>query len=217
MCVSLRQRESEGQASVASVRSQRVRRSLIVALFGVALHALCLRYNPVEEMATLANYKNFRFFTTARDTADTPQFDLSAKPQACDAEPCDKWLTADQATTVVPGVSGQAGVPNTFLANFSAVCFLTVRDIARMHTGNRPVALIQSAWGGTRVEAWMSTEAIAKAAPSAGATPPVKTGPNAASVLYNAMVSPWNKFAVRAAFWYQVSSSMGVVVVVVVV
>jgi sialate O-acetylesterase len=49
----------------------------------------------------------------------------------------------------------------------------------------------------------MSTEAIAAAVPSAGATPPAKTGQNNASVLYNAMVAPWNKFSVRSAFWYQ--------------
>lgn len=159
-------------------------------------------YNPEEEMATLKQYPNFRFFATARDTADTPQFDLSPTPAACDAEPCNKWLTVDQATA-----PQQGGMNNTFLANFSAMCFLTIRDIARMHTGNRPVALIQSAWGGTRVEAWMSTEAIEKASPSAGATPPPARGPNNASVLYNAMVAPWNKFSVRAAFWYQVRNS----------
>lgn len=114
------------------------------------------------------------------------------------------------ATAVQPGGSAKDkknGINNTFLANFSAVCLLTIRDIARMHytqQGSRPVALIQSAWGGTRVEAWMSKEAIAKAIPSAGASPPPNpNGANNVSVLYNAMVAPWNKFAVRAALWYQ--------------
>lgn len=126
---------------------------------------------------------------------------------ACDAEPCNQWLTVEQATAEQPGKLPKSPLPNTFLANFSAVCFLTVRDIARMHTSNRPMALIQSAWGGTRVEAWMSTEAIAKAVPSAGTAPPTGSGPNNVSVLYNAMVAPWNKFSVRAALWYQVSKS----------
>ena len=31
----------------------------------------------------------------------------------------------------------------------------------------------------------------------------IAAGQNNASVLYNAMVAPWNKFAVRAALWYQ--------------
>ena len=174
-------------------------------------------YNPAEEMGTLQTYKNFRFFATARDYAAEPLWDLRESPtdcsagsgtcaMACDAEPCNKWLTVEQATAEQPGKLPRSPLPNTFLANFSAVCFLTARDIARMHAGNRPVALIQSAWGGTRVEAWMSTKAIQSAAPSAGATPPPKKAQNNVSVLYNAMVAPWNKFAVRAAFWYQVSS-----------
>ena len=144
-------------------------------------------------MATLKAYSNFRFFATARDFSLEPLWDLRPSPEspacaaahsdgsacamACDAEPCNQWLTAESATA--------AG--NSFLDNFSAVCFLTVRDIARMHSSNKPVALIQSAWGGTRVEAWMPTEAIAAAVPSAGAQPPPRDGPNNVSVLYNAV------------------------------
>jgi hypothetical protein len=57
-------------------------------------------------------------------------------------------------------------------------------DIARMHTSGKPAALIQSAWGGTRVEAWMSKQAIAEASPSAGAAPPTgHSAQNNASVL----------------------------------
>ena len=94
-------------------------------------------YNPAKEMATLTNtsaYSRFRFFTTGRDYASEPQFDLSANPMACDAEPCNKWLTVEEAKAN----------NNDYLSNFSAVCFLTIRDIARMHTNNRPVALIAS-------------------------------------------------------------------------
>ena len=84
--------------------------------------------------------------------------------------------------------TGASGV----IKDFSAVCYMTVRDIARMHTGTRPMALIQSAWGGTRVEAWMSTGAIAAASkrvvPGQTVIPPVKSGPNKQSVLFNAMV-----------------------------
>ena len=44
---------------------------------------------------------------------------------SCDAEPCNQWLTVENATAN----------NSSFLQDFSAVCFLTVRDIARMHTG----------------------------------------------------------------------------------
>ena len=168
---------------------------------------LSMAFNHSAEAATLASFPLFRFFMTGRDTAATPQFDLrpvGANGTACDADTnCNKWLTATEALAPSPS-TGRA-----FIDMFSAVCFMTVRDIARMHAdneGQRPIALIQSAWGGTRVEAWMSTEALAAAAQrTAGhlTPPPRPNSPNAASVLYNAMVAPWNKFAVRAAFWYQ--------------
>lgn len=42
--------------------------------------------------------------------------------------------------------------------------FPAIRDTVRIHSAamaGRPMGLIQSAWGGTRIEAWMSSEAIA--------------------------------------------------------
>lgn len=168
-------------------------------------------YDPATELASVDPEgfgANLRFFATARDYNDEPQWDLRPSPSdpscgagknsscamACDAAPCNEWLTLEQASSN----------NHSFLYNFSAVCFLTIRDIARMHTGgSKPVALIQSAWGGTRVEAWMPKNAIEKATATAGAPPPDRLAQNNISVLYNAMVSPWNKFAVRAALWYQ--------------
>ena len=53
-----------------------------------------------------------------------------------------------------------------YLLSFSAVCFMTVREIARMHSGQRPMGLVQAAWGGSRIESWMSSSALASAGPS---------------------------------------------------
>ena len=85
-------------------------------------------YNPAEEMATLKDYKDFRFFATAKDYSAEPRWDLRPSPgspacaatgsngsacaMACDAEPCNQWLTVENATA--------AG--NAFLQDFSAVC-----------------------------------------------------------------------------------------------
>jgi hypothetical protein len=55
-------------------------------------------------------------------------------------KPCNKWVTPSEA----------AADGSAFLLSFSAVCFMTVREIARQHTHDRPMALIQSAWGGSR-------------------------------------------------------------------
>lgn len=42
--------------------------------------------------------------------------------------------------------------------NFSAVCLAFAREIAS--TANAPIGLIQSAWGGTRIESWLSAAAL---------------------------------------------------------
>eukprot|EP00040_Diaphanoeca_grandis_P027821 m.159215 g.159215 ORF g.159215 m.159215 type:complete len:969 (-) comp31127_c1_seq1:249-3155(-) len=171
---------------------------------------LGLAFNFTQEAATLATYTNFRFFMTALDYSSEPQFDLKPDPSECDvhnasacamscAEPgmCNRWVTAQDA------LANNA----SYLSKFSAVCFMTARDIARMHTNNRPIGLVFSAWGGTRVEAWMSPAAIADASvrvvPGKTYLPTTQTKQNNVSVLYNAMVAPFNKLSIRAALWYQ--------------
>lgn len=123
----------------------------------------------------------------------------STPPPPGPPKPCNKWVSPDEA----------ARDNAKFLLSFSAVCFMTVRDIARQHTHSRPMGLIQSAWGGSRIESWMSASALASAgAPVAGNVPPNNNkSPNGAandqSSLYNGMVSPWTNFSIRAALWYQ--------------
>lgn len=114
-------------------------------------------------------------------------------------KPCNKWITSHEA------MANNAA----FLLSFSAVCYMTVRDIARYHTGQRPMGLIQSAWGGSRLEAWMSAEALATVGPPVSGNVPTnnhqspKDAANDKSYLYNGMVSPWTNFSVRCVCWYQ--------------
>lgn len=138
-----------------------------------------------EEIATLADFPKVRFFMTGRDTAAEPQFDLAEEPEACDGLVCNQW------------VEGNA----SYLAEFSALCYMTARDITRMHLGGRPVGLVQAAWDDTRLEAWMSADSIAGT--SVATHVPSRAKRNAAGALYNAMIAPWNRMAVRAAFWHQ--------------
>ena len=113
-------------------------------------------------------------------------------------KPCNRWLTAANASAD----------DFNYLLSFSAVCFLTIRDLAMMHTHDRPMGLVQAAWGGSRVEAWMSKEALQNAgAPVMGNVPPVvnpvKSAANVQSALFNGMVSPFTNMSIRAALWYQ--------------
>ena len=74
---------------------------------------------------------------------------------------------------------------------------------------NTPVGLIQAAWGGTNMDAWMSWEAIAKV-PTAYARAKAKDARNLpkrekvkASRLYNAMIHPLKPYALNGVIWYQ--------------
>lgn len=144
-----------------------------------------LALNATAEIASIADFPKFRFFMTGLDARSEPQWDLAEEPQGCDGLLCNRWVEANAS----------------YLAEFSALCYMTARDIAKLHLGGRPVGLVQSAWGGTRLEAWMSAESLS--ATSVAKHVPSKSEQNAASVLFNAMVAPWNHMAVRAAFWYQ--------------
>lgn len=57
---------------------------------------------------------------------------LPPPPPPPPLKPCNKWLTAAEASAD----------DSKFLLSFSAVCFLTVRDVAMMHTGQRPMGLV---------------------------------------------------------------------------
>ncbi|ESO83283.1 hypothetical protein LOTGIDRAFT_133687, partial [Lottia gigantea] len=88
------------------------------------------------------------------------------------------------------------------LYTFSAVCFL-FGEYVNTHR-KYPIGLIESAWGGTPIEAWTSPGALAKC--------PVKTGkrnPHSHSVLWNAMINPLLAMTIYGAIWYQGESNSG--------
>ena len=155
-----------------------------------------LTLNAKEEIATVANFPNFRLFKTAQQASPPPageQFDVVGA-----------WVKANETT----------------LPPFSAVCYMTARDIVTMlaaldgraddgrtapKKNMHPVGLIQSAWGGTRVEAWMSPKALAQCDPKPFPDPLAGKGQNDPSALWNSMVAPFanGHLAFRAALWYQ--------------
>lgn len=95
------------------------------------------------------------------------------------------------------------------VANISAVGYYFARYIQDVL--EVPVGLIVSTWGGSKVEAWMSREAI-------GAfkdidlsildnSEEVKNPTATPCVLYNAKVAPLTNFAIRGMLWYQGESN----------
>jgi len=165
-------------------------------------------FNASQEIESLKDFPNFRFFVTHSDYAEAPLWDFSDDPKGSCANgvSCNRWITQEEALLGESLVSDEKEeFPDSFIRRFSSVCFMTVRDLARLHGtigSNLPVGLIQATWGGTRVEAWMSEEAIqqSKLGPS---IPEPMSPSNQKSVLYNAMIHPWAHFSIRAALWYQ--------------
>ena len=142
--------------------------------------------NAEAELAA-ANYPNIRIFKVEKTLAATPQKDLS------------KFSSWRECSS------------NSLNAiSFSAAAYFFGREI---HTNlDVPVGLIESSWGGTRIEPWTPPVGFESVPSLAGIhTPDFGTNkiPNTApSVLFNAMIAPIAGFAIRGALWYQGESNL---------
>jgi sialate O-acetylesterase len=95
----------------------------------------------------------------------------------------------------------------TTLGNFSAIGYFFARNLQQEL--NVPIGMIQSAWGGTRIEPWTSEEMYAN-------LPAFKEFFNQQPVLisavrpgknYQSMVKPLAPFAIKGVLWYQGESN----------
>jgi len=143
-------------------------------------------FNAEAELAA-ANYANIRIFKVNKTLAATPEQDLTKY---------NGWQACSSNTL------------NTI--SFSAAAYFFGREI---HTNlNVPVGLVESSWGGTRIEPWTAPEgfkqiaSLAKLAQSATGTNKISnTEP---MVIYNAMIAPIAGFSMRGALWYQGESNL---------
>ena len=94
---------------------------------------------------------------------------------------------------------------------FSAVGYFFAREVQKEL--NVPIGLVESSWGGTRIEPWTppvgfasvpKLKALAISQASSGTNKPANTRP---MVIYNAMIAPVAGFAIRGALWYQGESN----------
>ncbi|OIR08107.1 hypothetical protein GALL_96060 [mine drainage metagenome] len=91
---------------------------------------------------------------------------------------------------------------------FSAAAYYFSRELQRVL--NEPVGVIDSSYGGTRIETWMSQEAFAsdpRLAPLAHIHLGIMAAKMQPSELYQRMVVPFIPFAVRGFLWYQGESN----------
>ena len=95
---------------------------------------------------------------------------------------------------------------------FSAVGYFFGR---KLHKDLKiPIGLINSSWGGTRIEPWTPTEgfdAVPALKKIADDTRKLtgKVGSRTPRAIYNAMIAPLKPVAIRGAIWYQGESNMG--------
>tara|TARA_R110001592_G_scaffold123108_5_gene330655 strand:+ start:15664 stop:17070 length:1407 start_codon:yes stop_codon:yes gene_type:complete len=125
------------------------------------------------EESLKANHPNIRMFFVQKKKSTTPLDD-------CVGE----WVEC---------------TPDTVL-KFSAVGYFYGAQLSEKL--KMPVGLIQSAWGGTKVEPWTPIEGVDKAILENG-------GQNKFSNLYNGMISPLINFKIKGAIWYQGESNVG--------
>lgn len=94
---------------------------------------------------------------------------------------------------------------------FSAIGYFFAREVQTEL--NVPIGLVESSWGGTRIEPWtppVGFDSVPKlkdlAIPKAptGTNKPANTQP---MIIYNAMIAPVAGFAIRGALWYQGESN----------
>jgi len=136
--------------------------------------------NPQPDIDDAVNYPMVRKFHAANQVSNVPLMDLAA-------------------------INRNWELPNAGnIGGFSAICWLFGRNLFRKY--GHPIGVIDTTWGGTRVEAWSSAAANNVCYP--GGTPP-GDGANAASVLFNAMINPFIKMPIFGAIWYQGESNSG--------
>ena len=143
-------------------------------------------FNAEQELAA-ANYPNIRIFKVEKTLAGSPREDL---------EKFNVWQEC--SSNALDSVS------------FSAAAYFFGREI---HTNlNVPVGLIESSWGGTRIEPWTPPVGFEEI-PSLAGLAQTKLTTNKLSntrpiAIYNAMIAPLAGFAMRGALWYQGESNL---------
>ena len=149
-------------------------------------------FNAAAEIEDSINYPNLRLLSVARKTADTPQVDAP--------------LRADYAW----GRSGPHQINGTDAFNFfSATCYFFGRELYTSLDGKIPIGLVSSTWGGQRVEAFSSKDAISDTSCGGihpgldpNTRPPIKFDV-ANTQLWNGMIHPLVPMRFLGVIWYQ--------------
>jgi sialate O-acetylesterase len=110
---------------------------------------------------------------------------------------------------LTPNIKWQPANPQS-VTKFSSVGYYYGAKLSS-ELGDIPVGLIDSSWGGTRIEPWTTVDGF-KSVPSLEKLADVKLKPNPnhqqPTALYNKMIHPFVQFSIRGAIWYQGESNL---------
>ena len=132
-----------------------------------------MAFNASAEIADSANYPHIRLATPAKVVADAPLDDDTSKSPYI-------WSRAGPAAfdSTIPSAS-QYPWPDGAFTWFSATCYFFGRELYKsLGNGKVPIGLLASDWGGQKVEAFSSPDALADA--TCGGTRPIAAGAGAA-------------------------------------
>lgn len=128
----------------------------------------------------LSSNPNIRLFTVKKATSLDPLTDFTGNWSLCEPEN---------------------------VAEFSAIAYFFGRMLNQaLHV---PVGLINTSWGGTRIEPWISESGCKNFSwvKLPEKKPVEKLSPQTPTVLFNAMINPMVGFGFRGAIWYQGESN----------
>jgi sialate O-acetylesterase len=137
-------------------------------------------YNASQEIAT-ANYDMIRIFTVRQNASTEPLQHFGHYAQ-------EGWNSA------TPKIVGGPDWQYT-----SATCYFFGRKVFLDTNQKIPIGLLVSSYGGTRVEAWSSDDALNKCKKD----PPPPEPQNQPKALYNAMIVPLLTMRFKGVAWYQ--------------
>ena len=154
-----------------------------------------------------------RLFTIADVQSAVPLNDTTSR-----YEDGAQWVVSQPR--YINGTSPALSAAGTVYNYFSAVCYYYGRALQAGMGGTVAVGLIESCWAGTRVEAWMSADGLIGRCGPIGPPPTAATVasppslpspigfPETASVLFNGMIAPITRYAIRGVVWYQGESNI---------
>jgi sialate O-acetylesterase len=177
--------------------------ALTVTADGTPTAAIRLDDILVGDIWLCAGQSNIEFPIVKTATADAELADAANHPRIRLLDIANRAATTPQSDPVTNGPWKKSS-PDA-IRHFSAIGFFFARELSAK-TGV-PVGLIDVSWGGTTIEPWMSSAALATVA--GPGDPKSKTDPRAIpSGIYNAKIAPVLRLPMRGVLWYHGESNV---------